>query len=94
MIARAVAAAAPLMLGWAALVVVLAGRWERNLPPAAAAPAPPLRVSARPVALAALRGGSRGERRPAGRAAGQPGVAGGAGGDAAGLVGGGASTLI
>ena len=43
MIARAVAAAAPLMLGWAALVVVLAGRWERNLPPAAAAPAPPLR---------------------------------------------------
>ncbi len=30
------------MLGWAALVVILAGRWERNLPPRATAPSPPL----------------------------------------------------
>ena len=33
MVARAVAAAAPLILGAALLVVVTAGRWERSLPP-------------------------------------------------------------
>ncbi|HVS34622.1 MAG TPA: hypothetical protein VMS17_03505 [Gemmataceae bacterium] len=41
-VARAVAAALPLMVGWAALVVVLARRWERNLPPRGMAPTPPL----------------------------------------------------
>ncbi len=30
------------LVGWAALVVFLAGRWERNLPPRATAPSPPL----------------------------------------------------
>ena len=42
MVARAVAAALPQMIGLAALVVVLARRWERDLPPPAASPAPPL----------------------------------------------------
>ena len=40
MVERAVAAASPQLLGFAALVVLLARRWERDLPPGAAA-APP-----------------------------------------------------
>jgi iron(III) transport system permease protein len=42
MVARAVAASAPLILAAAALVVFMAGRWERNLPPRASASGPPL----------------------------------------------------
>jgi iron(III) transport system permease protein len=42
MVARAVAASAPLILGAAALVVLMASRWERNLPPRASASGPPL----------------------------------------------------
>jgi iron(III) transport system permease protein len=45
MVARAVAAAALLILGAAALVVFMAGRWERNLPPRASPSGPPLRFS-------------------------------------------------
>jgi iron(III) transport system permease protein len=41
MVARAVVATAPSILGVAALVVFMAGRWERNLPPRASASGPP-----------------------------------------------------
>jgi iron(III) transport system permease protein len=41
MVARAVAASAPLILGAAALVVFMATRWERNLPPRASTSGPP-----------------------------------------------------
>ncbi len=42
MVARAAAAAAPMVLGAVVLVVVLAGRWDRNLPPRETAAAAPL----------------------------------------------------
>jgi iron(III) transport system permease protein len=42
MIARAVAAAAPQLVGFALLVAFTAGRWERNLPPLVGATAEPL----------------------------------------------------
>ncbi len=42
MVARAVAASLPMVLGTVVLVVVLAGRWEKNLPPRDTATAAPL----------------------------------------------------
>ncbi len=45
MVARAVAASAPLILGAAALVIFMASGWERNLPPRASATGSPLLFS-------------------------------------------------